>query len=449
MAQQTNNKNIAYIALQNATRIGYANDDEVDDKQLAAATSGRYEDDEKTQDPEDTPVDETKDETKEETLPEIDVFCYPKHKNMETKELSESFWRNLATGECHFYDEMTTKDGEMFQDIKNWIEKYGANPEERVVLFISGKYADWLAALPTFANVFIILAGGGYNPKELTAEEMTEIATKSGSQPRFYIDHNHQLNLDVEAWNRSHKMNADKLPHFRNITRKELDKFGSSGWVAFMKIPQLADTLMDFIFTDNFSRAELDKVGTVSKFTDKLKTLRNFDIKHSDVEQARWVIEKMFNRLPVCTREDLQHKTPDGLRFQGAYCVAREVMRDLLWSLWTDGTWTSKFFSLRSGLGEELVNGDPNMVWGDCAIALSLSKKHQDKFKPSQRTFKRNEQGYVSAVKDENPVGNFYTLEFLPDEPLAVRAEMYGKISMEWWTNFMVKWAERTMASCD
>jgi hypothetical protein len=438
MAQQTNYKNIAFIALQTATRVGYANDNENDDLILAAATSGRYEEDEKIQNTE-----ETKEEILTKKLPEIDVFCYPKHKNLATKDLSEKFWINLATGECHFYTYKPTKDGKMFQDIKNWIERYGVNPNEQAVLFISGKYAEWFAALPTFANVFIILAGGGYNPKELKDEEMVEIATKSGSQPRFYIDHNHQLNLEVEDWNRSHKMNIDKLPHFRNITLKELDKFGRAGWEALLRIPELADTLMDFVYTDNFSRDELDKVGTVEKFNDKLKGLRHFDLKNLEVDRARYVIERLFKHIPLCTREDIQHKTPAGLRFQGSYCTARSVMRDLLSDLWPDRTWQSKFFSLRSGLGEELLNCDPNMVWGDCAIALSLSKKHQAKFKPSQRTFKRNEKGFVSAIKDENPVGNFYTLEFLPDEPLNVRAEMYGRIAMEWWTNFLVNWASK------
>lgn len=431
MAYQTQTKNMAFIALQKATRIGYANDDEVDDKKLAASTSGRYESDEKS------------DGTSVKQLPYIDIFCYPKHPNLMTKEVGKKFWNDLATGECNIYDDQPTKDGKMFNDIKNWISIYGSDPDAEVVLFISGKYAEWLAALPTFANVFIILAGGSYNPRELTDSEMSEISTKDGSKPRYYIDHMHQINLDVEANNNIAKTKADKLPYFRNITPYELKEFGSEGWDALAKIPALMDTLMDFIYTDNFSSDELIKIGTVKKFTDKLTTLPNFNDKLGDVERVRRVVDLLFRNITPCTREDLQYKTSSGLRFQGSYCTARAVMRDLLNDIWPDGEWGSKFFSLRSKLGEQLVNCEPNLVWGDCAIALSLSKTYQHMFVSSKRTFKRNEKGFVSAVKDANPVGNFYTLEFLPNMPLSTRAEMYGKISMEWWKNFLVNWAEK------
>lgn len=412
----TQTENTVYIALVKAPRVAYVNDDEIDDKKLGKSTS---------------------------KIPEkavIDSFVYPKHPNLKTKELGEKFWKDLSTGQCDFYYEKPIKNGKMFNDIKNYIEKYGAIGEP-VVMFISGKYADWLPALPTFSNVMIILAGGGYNPKELTDEEMTEISTKDGSQPRFYIDHSHQVNLDVEKYNRNLPKGSAKLPVFRAITPEILEKYGTDGWEMLRRIPALIDTLMDFVYVDNFSEDELKKVGSVEKFTDKVRKLPGYDEKKDMVENARVMVDLIYNTLPKCTREDIQNKTPAGLRFQGAFCLARTCTRKALDMIWPGQDWFSKFFSLRSGLAEVLLDCKPNMVWGDNAIGVSLSHKYQSMFVPFQRNFKRNPQGYVSALPCEgNPVGNFHTLVFRPDLPIEERANLYEQISMDWWVGLMESW---------
>lgn len=419
MAEQ---KQTLYMTIVNATHVGFANDDEVDDKMTAKALS------------------------KVAKKAKIDVFCYPKHKKLATQNLSEKFWKNLSAGkgtpgECIFYtDDKPKKNGKMFEDIKAYIEKYGNNLDELVVLFISGKYDNWLAALPTFANVVIVMSGGGFNPKDLTDDEMTEIAAKNGTKPRYYIDHNFSVNLEVEAYNRKQPNGSPKLPVFRAIDNEVMVKYeAEKAWEKFMTIPELADTLMDFIFVDNFSKEELLKTGTVEKFTDKLNKLKPFDEK--EVERTRVMVDHMYKSLPFCSREDIQHKTPAGLRFQGAFCLARQVTRLLLDDLWADHLWYSKFFSLRSGLAEVLIDCNPNMVWGDCATGVALSDKYNSEFVPDRRDFKRNEQGYVSAMPcGEVPVGNFYTLVFRPDLPINERAERYGKICMEWWSDLIMDW---------